>query len=191
MKEIRIPFKGWDLITFLNEKDGNQLVAVRPIAEAIGVGWGSQWRKIQKNPRFSCIDIDTTGKDGKTYTMLCLPVKQLNGWLYGINANKVKDNIRPKLLQFQEECHMAIYNHMSGSANSLVVETLMSIIKELKVTNQRQSEEIRDLKRENQHLAKDVKGIQETLTKHNRMLGLEASVAGKRLAAARHLKIVS
>lgn len=165
MKEIRIPFKGWDLVTFLNEKDGDQMVAVKPIAEAIGVNWDTQGRKIQKDPKFSCCHMTSTGNDGKKYEMLCLPVRQLNGWLYGINANKVKDSIRPKLLAFQEECHLAIHYHMNGSVSKEVVDALYKIIEQQQITINR--------------LELNAKQQAEQLAIHNRMLGLEASVAGK------------
>ena len=176
MKEIRIPFKGWDLVTFINEKDGDTMVAVRPIAEAIGVDWGSQWRKIQKDPRFMCSLMTSHDSTGRKQEMFCLPVKQLNGWLYGINANRVKVSIRPKLLAFQEECHMAIHHHMNGSVSKEVVDALYKIIEQQQITINR--------------LELNAKQQGEQLIIHNRMLGLEASVAGKRLAAARHLKIV-
>ena len=55
MKELRIPFKGWDLVAFINEKDGDEMVAVKPIAEAIGVNWDTQGRKSKKIPNSTAV----------------------------------------------------------------------------------------------------------------------------------------
>lgn len=36
--------------------------------------------------------------------MLCLALRKLNGWLQTISPNKVKPEIREKVVQYQEEC---------------------------------------------------------------------------------------
>ena len=149
------------------------MVAVKPIAEAIGVDWKSQHAKLIKDPRFNYGDITIVANDGKNRTMLALPVRQLNGWLYGINANKVKPELREKLLQFQEECHLALHNHFSGRANDQAVAFLKQLVEQLQ-------EQVAGL------LAKQ----DEAASRHavyDQMLGLEVSAAGRRLAAARHL----
>jgi hypothetical protein len=37
--------------------------------------------------------------------MLCLPLKYLNGWLFGVNANRVKPELRERVIQYQRECY--------------------------------------------------------------------------------------
>ena len=64
------------------ERCSAYMIAVRPIAEAIGVASHRQLQKIKKDPRFSWQHMTSTGRDAKEYSMLCLPVRQLNGWLY-------------------------------------------------------------------------------------------------------------
>lgn len=65
MKELRIPFKGWDLVAFINEKDGDEMVAVKPIAIAVGVDFHRQTSKIQKDPRFNWRHMVTVAEDGR------------------------------------------------------------------------------------------------------------------------------
>lgn len=103
-----VNFKGDTLITL--EKDGEHYVAVRPIVENMGLDWGNQSVKL-KNPKFSCCDITTTGKDGKNYKMLCIPVKKLNGWLFSINPEKVRADIRHIVEQYQEECFTVLHDY--------------------------------------------------------------------------------
>jgi hypothetical protein len=37
--------------------------------------------------------------------MLCLPLKYLNGWLFGVNASRVKPELRERVIQYQRECY--------------------------------------------------------------------------------------
>ncbi|MGX2975837.1 phage antirepressor N-terminal domain-containing protein, partial [Ursidibacter arcticus] len=55
--------------------------------------------------------ISTTGSDGKTYEMLCMPLKKLNGWLFSINPEKVRADLKDRVIQYQEECFEALYNY--------------------------------------------------------------------------------
>ncbi|CRL43698.1 hypothetical protein SGGMMB4_00198 [Sodalis glossinidius str. 'morsitans'] len=43
--------------------------------------------------------------------MLCLPLRKLAGWLQTINPNKVKSEIRDKVVQYQNECDDVLYEY--------------------------------------------------------------------------------
>ena len=45
--------------------------------------------------------------DASTHSreMICLPLKYIPGWLFGINANRVKPEIRERLIIYQRECY--------------------------------------------------------------------------------------
>jgi hypothetical protein len=105
---VAVKFYDDTLITL--EKEGEHYVAVRPIVENMGLDWTTQAQKL-KSPKFSCGHIPTTGKDGKTYNMLCIPVKKLNGWLFSINPEKVRADIRPIVEQYQEECFTVLHDY--------------------------------------------------------------------------------
>lgn len=55
--------------------------------------------------------IKVVAKDGKNRDVLCLPLGYLNGWLAGIDLNRVNPTIKPMLKQYQLECFDALYNH--------------------------------------------------------------------------------
>ncbi|MFH4338728.1 phage antirepressor N-terminal domain-containing protein, partial [Acinetobacter baumannii] len=78
--------------------------AMRPIVEGMGLTWQSQYEKLKQ--RFSSVitEIVTTGKDGKQYNMVCLPVRKLFGWLMTISPNKVNPEIRDTVIMYQQEC---------------------------------------------------------------------------------------
>jgi hypothetical protein len=37
--------------------------------------------------------------------MLCLPLKYINGWLFGIDANRVKEALKAKIIQYQRDIY--------------------------------------------------------------------------------------
>jgi len=82
-------------------------VAVKPVCEAIGVDAEAQRTRIMRHPVLNSVTFVTkaTGSDGKSYDMLVLPLEKLNGFLFGINANRIKDaQIKAKLIEYQSEC---------------------------------------------------------------------------------------
>ena len=88
LAQINAPFNGAELL--IVEYNKQPYTAMRPIVENMGLDWKTQLIKIKQ--RFSSVvgEITTTGKDGKQYRMLCLPLKKLFGWLMTISPNKVK-----------------------------------------------------------------------------------------------------
>jgi hypothetical protein len=131
MKQIVIPFRGWDLIAWANTQPADARIAIKPICDHIGIAWTGQYQKLTNDPRFNCEDIVMVAEDGKQRPMTTLPVIQLNGWLFGINPNKVKPEIVQYLTQFQQFCFQAIYDAISGSANANVVARMQQQMDEL------------------------------------------------------------
>lgn len=105
-----LSFHGSDLITL--KVEDVIYTAVKPIVEAMGLDWGGQQQKLSKSgDKFNCRDISMVAKDGKIRQMLCMPLKKLNGWLFSINPEKVRADLREKVIQYQEECFEALYNY--------------------------------------------------------------------------------
>ncbi|STY93336.1 phage antirepressor N-terminal domain-containing protein [Moraxella bovis] len=92
------------------EKDGEHYVAVRPIVENMGLDWARQSTKL-KNPKFNCCHMPTVAQDGKIREVLCMPIKKLNGWLFSINPEKVRSDIRHIVEQYQEECFAVLHDY--------------------------------------------------------------------------------
>ncbi|OIT25336.1 phage antirepressor N-terminal domain-containing protein [Glaesserella parasuis] len=104
-----VSFYGTDLITL--KFNDVAYTAVRPIVEALGLSWGSQSIKLNKNrEKFGCFDIETP-TNGGMQSMLCMPIKKLNGWLFSINPEKVRPDLKDRVIQYQEECFEALYNY--------------------------------------------------------------------------------
>lgn len=102
-----VPFHGHQLLTF---KDGDTIrVAMRPICEAIGLDWSAQSRRIERHAVMAeGVAIMATPSQGGMQETITLPLDYLNGWLFGIDASRVKEDIRPKLIEYQRECFAAL-----------------------------------------------------------------------------------
>lgn len=116
MTELKtIDFHGDKIETF--EASGDRWVAMRRICENLGMNWAGQLEKLRnQSEKFSCMDIHTTGPDGKTYEMAAVPTRKLALWLACINPNKVAAHVRPKLERYQEECAVALNDYWTKGA---------------------------------------------------------------------------
>ncbi|WP_338670206.1 phage antirepressor N-terminal domain-containing protein [Pseudodesulfovibrio methanolicus] len=86
-------------------ENGEKYVSPRHICEAIGVSWTGQSRKIKEDEVLSacCEDIVTVVRNGANRQMTMLHIDKMSGWLFGINANRVKPEIKPALVKYQTE----------------------------------------------------------------------------------------
>lgn len=99
-----VKFYGSDIVTA--ERNGVYYAAMKPICEAIGVQWQAQYNRIMRHPvlKSTVSMMDTVAVDGKSREMLMLPIEYLNGWLFGIDVNRVNPEIKDKLIAYQREC---------------------------------------------------------------------------------------
>ncbi|ECM1814241.1 phage antirepressor Ant [Salmonella enterica subsp. enterica serovar Newport] len=113
-----VPFNGHQIITAMAA--GVAYVAMKPIVENLGMSWSTQQTKLMKQlQKFNCVHMNMVAADGKLRKLLCLPLKKLNGWLFSINPEKVRADIRDKLIQYQEECFTVLHDYWTkGNAEN-------------------------------------------------------------------------
>lgn len=108
-----VPFNGQQIITAMAA--GVAYVAMKPIVENLGMSWSTQQTKLMKQiSKFNCVHMNMVAADGKLRKLLCLPLKKLNGWLFSINPEKVRADIRDKLIQYQEECFTVLHDYWTN-----------------------------------------------------------------------------
>ena len=95
----------------LVDHDGEPFVAMRSVTDNIGLDWASQYIKLTEKFGSVVVIITTTGGDGKQYEMVCLPLRKIPAWLYSINPNKVKPDIREKVIRYQDECDDVLWQY--------------------------------------------------------------------------------
>ena len=116
--EIIVPqtvgFHNQSLVTL--QKDGIAYVAMKPICENIGLDWEAQRQRISRDEVLNSVAcmIKATGTDSKIYKMLCLPLQYLNGWLFGVDTNRVKAEIKDKLITYKKECYQALFDYWNN-----------------------------------------------------------------------------
>ncbi|WP_230657778.1 phage antirepressor N-terminal domain-containing protein [Psychrobacter sp. I-STPA10] len=109
---ITIPFHGQNL--FLVNHDGEPYTPMKPIVENMGLNWASQYTKIKQRFSSTIVEIAIVAQDGKERLMTCLPVRKLAGWLYTISPNKVKSELREKVIIYQEECDDVLWRYWTN-----------------------------------------------------------------------------
>lgn len=109
-----VSFNGQQLITAMS--DGVAYVAMKPIVENLGMSWSSQIRKIlNQSEKYGYAHMSIPSKSG-IQQMLCIPLRKLNGWLFSINPAKVREDIRDRLIKYQEECFTVLYHYWANAS---------------------------------------------------------------------------
>jgi hypothetical protein len=109
-----------DVVTaVLVSHDGKEeiYVPLRPLCDYLGLDWSAQYRRINRDAVFSefvlGVAITTTpsvdGRGGGVQEMICLPLKFLPGWLFGISPSRVKEELRDKIIRYQRESHDVLW----------------------------------------------------------------------------------
>ena len=98
-----------DAILAVRLPDDRVFIPLRPIVERLGLDWASQTRRINRDPVLSeekGVVVTTT--PGGPQEMLCLPLDYVSGFLFGINANRVKPALRESVIRYQRECYKVL-----------------------------------------------------------------------------------
>lgn len=87
-------------------------VALRPIAEFLGLDWSSQRRRVQRDEVLAeeAKLVLMRGADGKQHEMFSLPLEFLPGWLFGITSSKAaRPEFVPKIKRYRRECFHVLW----------------------------------------------------------------------------------
>jgi len=96
-------------------ENGQKLVPIKPICQALGIDEDAQRRKLKEDPILSSVTVlsKATGADGKQYEMVTIPFRYVFGWLFRIDSRNVKEEARETVLKYQLQCYDALYNHFT------------------------------------------------------------------------------
>ena len=112
MEEKYVDFYNESILTIKNEHTGEVFVPLKPIVLTLSLDWASQTVKIKNNNDiWKCCVITTVANDGKRRKQVCIPLKNLNGWLLSISPNRVEEKLRSKVIKYQQECFEVLYNY--------------------------------------------------------------------------------
>lgn len=105
---ISVPFHGVDL--YVVNHNGEPYTPMRPIIEGMGMDWASQFTKLKQRFSKGVVEI-TIPTAGGMQKMICLALRKLAAWLNTISPNKVRTEIRDRVIQYQEECDDVLYEY--------------------------------------------------------------------------------
>lgn len=93
------------------DKDGQYWIAIRPICEALNVGYTPQYKAVKRHKILGDVLSVQTMHDasGRLQKMVVLPEKYIYGWIFQIKANS------PDLIQYQRLCYEILYDHFHGA----------------------------------------------------------------------------
>lgn len=107
---INVPFHGEEL--YVVNHNGEPYTPMKPIVEGMGMDWASQFTKIKQRFKTSIVKITMQlPGDEQCREIICLALRKLAGWLQTISPNKVRPEIRDKVIQYQEECDDVLYEY--------------------------------------------------------------------------------
>ncbi|MGJ1502657.1 phage antirepressor N-terminal domain-containing protein [Sphingobacterium multivorum] len=97
----------------LIEQEGEKLIPIKPICEALGIDDKAQRDKIKDDEILNSVGVlsPSTGADQKQYEMFCLPLKYVFGWLFTINPKNVKEEARQAVTMYRQECYDVLFKH--------------------------------------------------------------------------------
>jgi len=110
----RVPFCGSTLDAV--NVDGTVWVSVRRACESLGLAMASQHEKLKTAPWATIRLIVTVAEDGKARELFCVDLDSLPMWLATIDASRVSDEARPKLVRFFGSARPAAPEYPSARA---------------------------------------------------------------------------
>lgn len=114
-QEQVVDFYG-DQIPVALAPDGALYVPIRPLTDFLGLASGPQRRRIARDEVLAS-DVRMVlmrGADGRQRELLCLPLDLLPGWLFGIQPDRARPEITPKLRLYRRECFRVLWNRFKG-----------------------------------------------------------------------------
>jgi len=112
IEQKEVGFYGDEIIA-VRTADGAIHVPVRPICDLLGVDWSAQRRRITRDTVLSeeMRSVAVTATEGDrlvTRDMQCLPLDYISGFLFGINADRVKPELKDRVVRYQRECYKVL-----------------------------------------------------------------------------------
>lgn len=112
-KLTTIDFQGDTL--FAVEDEATVFVAVKPISDGLGLKWSGQHDRLNRDPILAeGIRVMRMPSPGGEQETLALRLDLLQGWLFGIDASRVKPEVKARVLAYKRECFAALHRHFYG-----------------------------------------------------------------------------
>jgi hypothetical protein len=126
-EEVRtVEFYGDEIAAALIHAEGEALIYVplRPLCEYLGLSWSAQFERIKRDEVLSeaiktvrvtrtdeIVRVTRTVSRRGDPNVLCLPLKFLPGWLFGIETSRIKKpELRERIILYRRECYDKLWD---------------------------------------------------------------------------------
>ena len=106
-------------VAIMAGNDAKKLVPIKPICEALGIDYASQFTKIKNDEDLSSTVVLSTivATDRKEREMVCLPMEFIFGWLFTINPKNVKPEAQEAVRTYRMQCYHVLYEYFASYAS--------------------------------------------------------------------------
>lgn len=157
-------------------ENGQKLVPIKPICEALGIDAKAQRTKIQEDEILGSTGVLSTSVagDGKGREMFCLPFKFVFGWLFTINPSNVKEEAREAVVKYKLACYEVLYQSFTDAQEFLEAkqESIETRLENLEVAKSNFKNAKFILDHENQLLKKTMSMTMDEWIAANRQLNI-------------------
>lgn len=103
-------------VDIIATKSENQLIPIKPICEALGIDDKAQRNRIERDEILTSVGVimTSTGADGKSYEMTCLPLEFIFGWLFSIDTSRVNEDAKESVISYKRECYHALFQYFTA-----------------------------------------------------------------------------
>jgi len=129
VEEREVDFHGDRIVAVLVPVEGQAepavFVPVRPLVEFLGLTWPGQFRRIQRDAVLSSVARSvavTATEAGGRRDMVCLPVEFVHGWLFGVDASRVKPELQERLNLYRRECFAMLWRAFNAEALAIAAQ---------------------------------------------------------------------
>lgn len=119
IQEKRVNFYGDEIIAVLVEVGGERqvYVPVRQLCHHLGIDWASQYQRMKRDDVLaedmtSVVVITTLVPEQRykqRYAVICLPLEDVPGWLFGISPSRVKPEFQEKIRRYRRKCYQVLW----------------------------------------------------------------------------------
>ncbi|MBY8074049.1 phage antirepressor N-terminal domain-containing protein [Vibrio fluvialis] len=107
--QITVPFHGSNLT--IVDHNGEPYTPMKSIVEGMGMDWSTQARKLRSTPERWGVVMMTIPSIDAHNSVTCIPLRKLFGWLQTLQPNRIREDIRDKVIQYQYECDDVLWKY--------------------------------------------------------------------------------
>lgn len=116
VEQREVTFEGDTLLAVLVHIEGGDTpqvyVPIKILSDALGLNWSGQFERLQRdevlNQVSRLIRVTRINSQGGNPNMMCIPLKFVPGWLFGVNASRVKAELKEKIIRYRFRCYDAL-----------------------------------------------------------------------------------